>query len=221
MTTVHLIGDSVTETVDENGAHRANWPDYVFPIAGVTLTTSARSGGAFWSNSNVPGRNFSTQASDLIASPTDIAIIAMGTNDWGNSTLSGGGSQALGDYATAVAKDFGALDLGVSIEAMRHGLQRIRYYLPMIKLFGVTPLQRGDSYSPTDDMRVWVDAMCRMYRFYGVEIIDCFNEAGIVHGLETVSGSGQHLLDMLHPRTSGMQLQARVIAPRLKAYLSQ
>lgn len=234
-----LLGDSITEITDVDASkyqfgqthnpgtgnvtsYRENWPTYAIPrLLPSRLRSYAKSGGRF---SNVadgePTRNFSQQVTNLIADGTapDVITIAIGTNDWGNSTTSGGGSVVLGTAAAALAKDYGDLDLAISMDGMRQGLHRLRYYFPNAVIFGMLPIQRGD-FNPENGMRAWVEDMRVMFRAYGVEVIDQFNELGIRYPFETVNGSGQHLGDRIHPLMSGQKLQADLVVARLRARL--
>lgn len=225
---IAVFGDSVTETENVDAGqyvygsgYRANWLDYVVPrVQPLSVHNFARSGGAFNDTPATANQRFSQQVTNCTSRGIafDAIIIALGTNDWGNSATSGGGSVVLGTAAAALAKDYGSLDLSIAMDGMRQGLQRLRNSFPDATIFVLTPIQRGDfTYSA---MRAWVDDMKVMAGAFGAELIDQFSESGIVYFFETVDGSGVDLTDRMHPRPSGMLKQSDLIAPRLARRLA-
>lgn len=225
---VALFGDSITETENVDAGtytygsgYRANWPDYVVPrILPLTVHNFAKSGAHYADATGLTSnQKFSQQVTNAQSTGAafDTIIVGLGTNDWGNSTTSGGGSVVLGTAAAALAKDYGSLSLSISMDGMRQGLQRLRNSFPTATIFVLTPIQRGDfTYTA---MSAWVDDIKVMAAAFGAEVIDQFSESGIVYFFETVSGSGVDLLDLIHPRTSGMEKQAELISARLQRRL--
>lgn len=225
-----LFGDSITETedIDNNKVTygtdtRANWPDYALPLLHPSAAFNyAKSGARFASSASglTTYQKLENQIAKAItdARTPDVIVVSIGTNDWGNSTASGGGLLVLGDYTTAMGKAIGSLDKTVSMEAARFNFYTIQNQWPNARKFYCTPLQRGD-YTP-DAMTPTVDAFAQMAQRYGFEVIDCFRESGILTDFENPSTAGRDLSDGLHPDASGQLKQGQLIAARLRARLA-
>lgn len=191
---VLLFGDSITETsdvdaddhaVDSN--YRANWPQVGIPLAGLNVGYNyARSGAHFASVVGLAtNQKFENQIAKAITDnrEADIIVIALGTNDWGNSVSSGGGSVVLGDYATAIAAATGSLDRTISLQGMRAGFRDIKAEWPAAKVFVSLPIQRADF--TKESMTSWLADISAMAARYGFEVIDAHNESGICSEMES------------------------------------
>lgn len=235
------LGDSITETTDvDSGSHlyptgfRANWPDYAIPkIAPDAFYSFAKSGAHFATiaalTSNQKFENQITAAVNYATANTLTPrwlIVSLGTNDWSSSITLPSGYGGLGDHATAMGKSLTfdgsgnpttTLDNTVSLEAMRLGFARLRWHFADTVMFCALPLQRADYTS--DQMLAWVDAIDKMARTYGFEVIDCFGESGVLKEFEVVSGAGRDLYDGLHPDASGQAKQGKTIAPQIMSRL--
>lgn len=226
-----LFGDSITETEDIDAVSpkvvygsdtRPNWPDYALPSLHPSAAFNYANSGARFSSAS--GATTYQKLENQIAlaitdgRTPDVVVVSIGTNDWGNSTTSGGGSIVLGDYTTAMGKAIGSLDKNVSMEAARFCFYTIQNQWPNARLFYCTPLQRAD-FTP-DAMTATVDAFARMAQRYGFEVIDCFRESGIVADFENNGAPGRDLSDGLHPDASGQAKQGQLIAARLRARLA-
>lgn len=221
-----LFGDSITETsnVDADGhafdsTYRDNWPKVALPLLGVNEAWNyAKSGAHFASHASglTTNQKFQNQISKAITDTrtADIIVIALGTNDFDNST-GNGGSIVLGDYATAIATAAGSLDRTISLQAMRAGFRDIKAQWPIAKVFVSLPIQRYD-YSK-ESMTSWLADIQSMAGRFGFQVIDAHNDSGISSEIET--GTGPDLSDGLHPDASGITKLGYCIAAAIRPHV--
>ena len=217
---VALFGDSITETENvDSGQYiygsntRQNWPDFVLPTLNYVQAYSYAKAGAAFANysGSTTTQRFQTQIDNAIAGGyvADTIVVALGINDY--RFLPG----TLGDYTTAMGKTIANLDETVGIESARKGFYRLQAAFPNAVKFVSTPIQnnQGDMVA----LKTWNDLIARMAGRYGFQVIDAFDEAGIVADFESTGSSpGQDLSDGLHPNRGGQAKMGRLIGAKIR-----
>lgn len=199
-----ILGDSITETLNINGAARSNWPIFFKKITGADYHNYAKSGASFANfDYEYPEQQISVQIQHAIdaGENPDFIIISIGTNDFARSH---------GDYATAMSKaTIGDLDLTLSVEAARYAFWTCRAQWPNAPCFYVMPIQRASL--DIFDQPVY-DDFRRMAERYGFIVIETGKECGIVRDFEVTGAEGRDLIDGLHPKVPGQIKMANCIA---------
>lgn len=222
---VLIVGDSISETSNvEAGiynslAFRQNWFLYAFAMLEVKeFNNMARSGASYREYAGqLTWQKISHQVSTAISTgfKPDIVIAAAGTNDIIKNPDGSFDYSHLGDYDTAMGKDIGSLDMDITADALRKNFYTISQAYPNAKLFACLPLQRADT--ETSARQPLLDLIRKMAGRYGLTVIDCHNETGIVKDFEIWNASGRDLVDGLHPKNTGQIKQAKTIASKIKA----
>lgn len=209
-----LFGDSITET----DGPRANWPDVAMPLLGADAVYNYGTSGAHFSSNAAltTYQKFENQIAKAITDgrPAKFIVVALGTNDYGNST-GVGGIIDLGDYATAIGKATGSLDRTVSLEGMRAGFRDIKAQWPNAKVFVSLPIQRDDF--TKESMTAWLADIRAMAGRYGFQVVDAHNDSGISSEMET--GTGPDLLDGIHPNAWGIRKIGLYLAAALRPHV--
>ena len=136
----------------------------------------------------------------------DIFVFAYGTND---------AVECVGSAEAALeGKSAEDVDLFTEAGAMRWCIQTIMEKFPECRVFVMTPIQSGNP-AHNDKNRVIIENMSAVCRELSVQMIDCYGGCGICEKFETNGGEGRYLIDGLHPKANGQQLQGKFVAKEI------
>ncbi|MGO1305511.1 MAG: SGNH/GDSL hydrolase family protein [Sphingomonas parapaucimobilis] len=130
--------------------------------------------------------------------------VSSGTNDFGQQTPIGGREDAKG-----AATFWGA---------MRNVIETALDANPLMRIFFMTPLHRGDEFKqingawPTYSLRAYRDAIIECCLIYGLPVYDQYSRSGLGPMTFSTYMKTDDGFDGLHPNTSGGLLIARQIA---------
>lgn len=140
----------------------------------------------------------------------DIFAFAMGTND--DRYRIGDAEQAL---AGKTLDDNENVDTFTEAGAMRWCIQMIQQHYPECRIFVLTPLQTADPEHNEKTLKV-IDSMKKICRGMSVQLIDCYSGSGICEKFEIKGGEGRFLIDGLHPKANGQELEGRFAAKEIR-----
>ncbi len=140
----------------------------------------------------------------------DIFVFAMGTNDSKDSF--GDPEEALTGKSLENNKH---IDLFTEAGAMRWCIQTIQEHYPLCRVFVMTPLQTA-SVEHNQKTEKQLKVMRKMCRGLSVQLIDCYSGCGICEKFEIEKAEGRYLVDGLHPKLNGQQLEGRFVAKEIR-----
>ncbi len=140
----------------------------------------------------------------------DIFAFAMGTND---------SDKDFGDPERALAgkslENNENIDVFTEAGAMRWCIQTIQEKYPECRVFVLTPLQTANhEHNAKTEKQLAV--MRRMCQGMSVQMIDCYSNSGICEKYENIDAEGRYLMDGLHPKENGQQLEGRFAAKEIR-----
>ena len=210
-----IFGDSITEsaTMSTDGSNyvenvTSSWVQYIPEFLNTkNYVNFARSGAHYCDfNTSVHRQKLSDQISLAVntVENADIIILALGTNDVGQSVI--------GDYSSAMSKSVNSLDRTELYQAIRYAMYTLKKKYPNAKAYVVTPIQRADR----EPHEATSNAIKVMGNRYGFTVIDAEYESGIIRDNEVVNGAGTYLKDGLHTNEEGRTLLGRFICNAIK-----
>lgn len=140
----------------------------------------------------------------------DVFVFAYGTNDIDG--YFGDAEKALSGKSLSDNAD---IDLFTTAGAMRWCIQMIQEKFPLCRVFVMTPLQTA---MPDHNAKT-IKQMPVMRRVAGgmcAQIIDCYNNSGIIEKYEVIGGKGKYLRDGLHPEVDGQALEGAYVTKELR-----
>lgn len=146
-----------------------------------------------------------------IAPEPDIFAFAMGTNDSEESF--GDPEKALSGKSLDGNAD---VDLFTTAGAMRWCIQRIAEEFPKARIFVLTPLQAADPEHNKKTEKQIKDIFIPVAGGMSVQLIDCFHNSGICEKFEVEDSEGRYLIDGLHPKPNGRELEGRYAAKEIR-----
>ena len=133
-----------------------------------------------------------------------VIIVAGGTND---------GVGEIGSFEQTMAVDIEQVDRSTLYGALRYCFHQLTTAYPNAKIYCGIPPQRADK--TPEYVAPMTTALRTMAAEYGLFVVDCEQESGILWENEIPGSNGQYLKDGLIPNKEGMkkiaELYARVI----------
>ncbi|WP_353158469.1 SGNH/GDSL hydrolase family protein [Myroides odoratus] len=146
-------------------------------------------------------------------SQPDIIIVAMATND---SALEV--PNAIINYINTPLDQLNRAENMVT--GMRWFIEYLIALCPKAQIIYSTPIQANPTSSRKYSItKVKRDRALEVCNYYGIPVIDSFNESGISEKFEIASSPGKYLSDGLHPNDMGKQLMANFLGNRIKNLL--
>ncbi len=140
----------------------------------------------------------------------DIFVFAMGTND--DKDRFGDPEKALTGKSLENNEN---IDIFTEAGAMRWCIQMIQEKYPECRIFVMTPLQTANpEHNAKTEKQLGI--MRRMCQGMSVQLIDCYSNCGICEKFEVIDGEGRYLMDGLHPKENGQQLEGRFAAKEIR-----
>ena len=140
----------------------------------------------------------------------DIFAFAMGTNDL---------EEYFGDAEKALTgkslENNENIDLFTEAGAMRWCIQTILEHFPACRVFVLTPLQTA-MHDHNEKTINQLGIMRRICEGMSVQMIDCFANSGISEMFENEGAEGRYLIDGLHPKDNGRELQGAYAAKEIR-----
>lgn len=140
----------------------------------------------------------------------DIFAFAMGTND---------DKKCFGDAEKALTgsslENNDNIDLFTEAGAMRWCIQTILERFPQCRVFVLLPLQTATP-EHNAKTREQLGVMCRICEGMSVQVINCFANCGITAVFENEGAEGRYLIDGLHPKDNGRELQGAYVAKEIR-----
>ncbi len=140
----------------------------------------------------------------------DVFAFAMGTND---------SVECMGDADEALMGksiiDNPNVDTFTEAGAMRWCIQTIQENYPDCRIFVLTPLQTADPKFNKKNRKL-IKSMKKICAGMGVQVIDCNSSCGICEKYENEGAEGRYLIDGLHPKLNGQELEGSFVAKEIR-----
>lgn len=141
----------------------------------------------------------------------DVFAFAFGTNDE---------LDCLGDADKALTGksliDNENINLHTVAGAMRWCLQTIYEEFPNVRVFVLTPIQSATPERNVKNMKLINQVLRPIAGAFCAQVVDCYNNSGIIEKFEVIDGQGKYLLDGLHPAYNGQELQGKYVSKEIK-----
>ena len=95
-------------------------------------------------------------------------------------------------------------------------IQRLYEEFPNVRVFVLTPIQSATPERNVKNMKLINQVLRPIAGAFCAQVVDCYNNSGIIEKFEVIDGQGKYLLDGLHPAYNGQELQGKYVSKEIK-----